>query len=79
MLEHMIEAQVLDLVLSGVNLVVRILKVRFDDEGRRVASFGCAGVIRACVAAFGQNIWDSAIFCDDLLDESEWRTKLVCL
>lgn len=37
MLQHMIEAQILNLVLRGVNLLIRVLEVTLDDKGRRVA------------------------------------------
>jgi hypothetical protein len=32
MLEHVIEVQILDLVLRSVDFLVRILKVRFDHK-----------------------------------------------
>jgi hypothetical protein len=32
MLEHVIEVQILDFVLRGVDLLVRILKVRFNHK-----------------------------------------------
>lgn len=37
MLQHMVEAQVLDLVVGRVDLLVRILELRLDDKGGRVA------------------------------------------
>ena len=61
MLQHMVEAEILDLVLSGVDLLIRKSKVRFDDERARVPSLGRAGVIRTRIAAFGENVGDVTI------------------
>lgn len=38
MLQHVIEAQILDLILRGVDLLIRIFEVALDDESGRVAS-----------------------------------------
>lgn len=38
MLQHMIETEVFNLVLRGMNLVVRVLEVGFDDESRWITS-----------------------------------------
>lgn len=40
MLKHVIEAEILDSVVRSVDLVVRILKVRFDNERGWVSSLG---------------------------------------
>ena len=39
MLQHMIKAQILDLILSRMDLIVRILEIGFDDKGGRIAGF----------------------------------------
>ena len=40
MLEHVVEAQVLDSVVRGVDMLVRISELRLDHECRRVAGLG---------------------------------------
>lgn len=37
MLQHVVEAEVLDLVVSSVDLLVRVLELGLDDEGGWVA------------------------------------------
>jgi hypothetical protein len=69
MLEHVIEAQVLNLILRSMNLAVAVLEVRLNDKRRWVASLGRAGVIRARVPTLCKNIRDAAVDGDDLLDE----------
>lgn len=53
MLQHMIKAQVLNLVLCGVNFGVTVAEVGFNDKGGWVAVFASGGVVGAGVAAFG--------------------------
>jgi hypothetical protein len=69
MLQHVVEAEVLNLVLGCVDLVVAVLEVRLNDEGRGVSSLGSAGVVGTSIAALGKNVWDVAVHGDDLLDE----------
>lgn len=61
MLQHMAEAQILDLVLERVDLLVAVLEVALDDEGGRVAGFGGGGVVGASVAAFCERVGDGAV------------------
>ena len=69
MLQHMLKAQVLQLVLSSVNLLVTVLKAALDDECTRVPSLACTGVIGASITTLGLDIWNIAVSGDDLLDE----------
>ena len=46
-LQHVCKIEIFDLVLSGVDLVVRILEVALDDKCRWVAGFRSRGVITA--------------------------------
>lgn len=69
MLQHVIETQVLDQVLAGVDFLVGIFKVGLDDKGRRIAVLAGGSVIRARVAALGQRVRDVAVSFDDGLDE----------
>ena len=69
MLQHVIKVQVLDLILGCVDLVVAVLEVTLNDEGTGVASLASTGVIRACVAALGQDVRNVAVCGDNLLDE----------
>ena len=51
MLQHVIKVKVLNLVLSGVNLLVTVLEIRLNDEGAGVASFAGASMVGARVAS----------------------------
>lgn len=61
MLQHMVEAQVLDHVVCRVDLLVRQLELGLDHESRRVAILASGRVIRAGVTAFGFNVGNVAI------------------
>ena len=61
MLQHMIEAQILQLILGRMYLLIRVLEVGLDDKRRRIAGLGSAGVIGAGIAAFGEDVGDVAI------------------
>ncbi len=61
MLEHVVEGQVLDLVVGGVNVVVRVLKGRLDHESRGIACLGGRGVVGAGITAFSFNIGNVTI------------------
>lgn len=52
-LEHVVKGQVLDGVVAGVDMRVRVLESRLDDKGRWVAGLGGGGVVGAGVAALG--------------------------
>jgi hypothetical protein len=60
-LEHMIEGQVLNLVLSAMDVGIRVLKCRLDDKGRGVASLGGGGMVRASISALSLNPRNVAI------------------
>lgn len=82
MLKHMIETQVLNLILGGVDLLVRVFEVGLDDKRRRISSFRCRSMIAASVATLGEDVGNVAVLQlsegtqsrstnlgDDLLDE----------
>lgn len=50
MLQHVVEAEVLDLVLGRVDLLVAVLELGFDDKGRWVAEAAGRGVVGTGVA-----------------------------
>jgi hypothetical protein len=60
-LQHVVEGQVLNHILRGVDVVVRVLKGGLDDEGGGVAGLGGRGVVRAGVAALGLDVGDGAV------------------
>ena len=60
-LQHVVERQVLDLVVGRVDVVVRVLKGRLDDEGRGIAGLGRRGVVGAGVAALGLDVGEVAV------------------
>lgn len=57
----MIEAQILDLVLRGVDLGIGVAEVGFDDKGSGVAVFAGGGVVGTGVAALGEDVGDCAV------------------
>lgn len=61
MLKHVVERQILNLILSRVNVGVRVLKLRLDHKCGRIAGLGRRGVVRAGVAALGLDVGDVAI------------------
>ena len=61
MLQHMVEAQIFNLVLRGMDLLVGIGKVGFDNEGGSVPVFACGGVVGAGVAAFREDVGNIAV------------------
>lgn len=69
MLQHMIKTQVFNLVIRGVDLLVRVFKVGLDDKRRREAILAGRRMIRACISAFGECVGNVAVRRDDLLDE----------
>lgn len=69
MLQHVIKAQILDLVLRCVNLAITVFEVRLDYERARVAVLACACVVGACVAALCLDVGDIAVLLHRALDE----------
>jgi len=69
MLQHMVEAEKLNLVFCGVDFIVRVLEVRLDDEGRWVASFRRGSVVGTCIPAFRKNVRNVAILARRLATE----------
>lgn len=61
MLQHMVKAQVLDLVLRGVNFLVGILKLRLDHKRRWVAKPAGGGMVGAGITALGFSVGDVAV------------------
>lgn len=61
MLKHVVKRQVLDGVISGVDVRVRVGELGLDDKGRWVASLGGRGVIRASIATLGLDPRDVAV------------------
>lgn len=53
MLQHVVEREVLDLVVGAVDVLVRVAEGGLDHEGRRVTGLGGRGVVRARVPALG--------------------------
>lgn len=60
-LQHMIERQILNKILSSVNLLVAVFEGRLNDERGGVASFGSGGMVRAGIAALGLDPRDVAV------------------
>ena len=73
MLKHVVKAQILNLVLSGMDLVVGVLEVRLNHKSRRIAGLAGAGVIRAGVAALGLNPGDLAVL-DGVAGQGQWMS-----
>lgn len=61
MLQHMIEAEIFDLILHGVDLLVGTRKVRLNHEGGRVAIAAGGGVVGARVAALRLDVGNVAV------------------
>jgi len=61
MLEHVVEREILDQIVRAVDMVIRVLESRLDDEGRGVAGLGGRRVIGAGVAALGLHEGDVAV------------------
>src|SRR3954465_13049446 len=65
----MIKAEILDLVFGGVDLLVGVLELGLDHEGRGVSIPTGRGMVRASIATLGLDVGDIAVGGDDLLDE----------
>ena len=61
MLKHVVKRQILDQVVSTVNVLVRVLKCRLNNKGRWVPGLGGRGVVRASVAALGLDPGNAAV------------------
>jgi hypothetical protein len=60
-LQHVIEAEVLDQIVRAMDFLVRVLKLRFDDEGGWVTEAASGGVVGAGVAALCFDVGDVAV------------------
>lgn len=61
MLQHVVEAEVLDLVVRAVDLLIGVLELRLDDKGRWVAEAAGGGVVGAGVATLCFDVGDIAV------------------
>lgn len=57
----MVEGEVLDEVVAGVDMAVGVLKGRLDDEGGGVAGLGGRGMVGAGVAALSLDPGDATV------------------
>ena len=69
MLKHMREAQVLNLILGSMDLLITELEVALNDESRGITSLASTGVVRASITALSENIGNVAVVGDDGLDK----------
>ena len=51
----MIEVKLVNRVQGGMNPLVAVFELGFDDEGRRVAGFVGGGMVRACISTVTYN------------------------
>lgn len=65
-LNHVVEAEVFDQVLCGVDVVVAVIEGAFNDESAGVATFGCRGVVGAGIATLRLDVRNVAVLSDDL-------------
>ena len=56
MLQHVVEAQILYFIFGRVDLLIRILELRLDDEGRGVAETAGRGMVGAGITALGLDV-----------------------
>jgi hypothetical protein len=56
MFQHMIEAQILDLVVGSMYLLVGIFHLCFSRHSRRITVFTCRGVVGAGISALGLQV-----------------------
>lgn len=61
MLQHVREANGANSVLRSVDVLAGVFECAFDDERRWVASFRCACVVGAGVAALRFDVGDGAV------------------
>lgn len=45
MLQHVVEAEIFDLVICCVDLLIGLLKLGFDDKGRRISILACGRMV----------------------------------
>ena len=60
-LQHVIEAEVLDQIVRAMDLLVRVLELRLDDECRWVAEAAGRSVVGAGVATLGLDVGNVAV------------------
>lgn len=61
MLKHVIEIQILDLVLRGVDLLVRILEVGLYHKGGWISILARRCMVRASISALGEYVRNVAV------------------
>lgn len=61
MLKHVVEAQVFDQIIRGVNVLVAILELGLNDKSRRIAIAAGGCVVGAGIATLGLDKWDITV------------------
>ena len=56
MLQHVVKTQILDFIFGRMDLLIRVLELRLDDEGRGVAETAGRGMVGAGIAALGLDV-----------------------
>ena len=69
MLQHVIEAQVLNLILGSMNLLIRVRKLALDDKRRGVSGSTGTSMITTRITTFRFDVGYVAVLRDDRLDE----------
>lgn len=69
MLQHVIKAQVLKLILRGMDLLIRVLEIALNHKRARIPGLARTRVVRTGVATLGLDERDVAVSRDDLLDK----------
>lgn len=70
MLDHVVEAEILDLILGGMDMVVAILESTLNNECTWITGLGGAGMVGTCITTESLHIRNVAVLSDDL---REWR------
>ena len=60
-LKHVVERQVFDVIIGGMNMRVSVLESGLDDKGRRIAGLGGGSMVGAGVSALGLNPGNVAV------------------
>lgn len=61
MLQHVVKAQILDLIFGRVDLLVRVLELRLNHKCRGVSETAGGGMVGAGVPALGLNERDVTV------------------
>ena len=64
MLEHVIEAEILNFIFGGVNLIVRVFEIRFDNKCGWITGLGSRSMVTTRVATLRENVRDVAVLLD---------------